>query len=75
MPFLEYYKMILERVSFHPELFIKEYKKASRHLHASDVGDLNQWINTRGFQVLLNEREKKEANNLIGQNGFYRPRT
>ena len=63
MPFLDYYKMILERVSFHPQLFVKEYEKANRHLHAAEVGDLNRWINARGFQVLLNERVKQEELN------------
>ena len=55
MPFLDYYKMILDRVSFYPELFIKEYKKAKRHLDASEVEKFNRWIDERGFQVILNE--------------------
>ena len=63
MPFLDYYKLILDRVSFCPELFEKEYKKAERHLHDADIGDLNRWINARGFHVLLNEREAQEAKN------------
>lgn len=53
MPLLDYYKEILDKVSFYPDLFVKEYGKAQRHLDASDVGNLNQWINTRGFQALL----------------------
>jgi len=63
MAFLDYYKMILDSVSFHPELFVKEYNKAKRQLHASDAGDLNRWINARGFQVLLNEPTKQEELN------------
>ena len=63
MSFLDYSKMILDRVSFYPELFVKEYKKAKRHLQESDVKDLNRWINARGFQILLNERVKQEAEN------------
>ena len=49
MSFLDYSKMILDRVSFYPELFAKEYKKAKRHLQDSDIGDLNRWINATGF--------------------------
>ena len=56
MPLLDYYKVILDKVSFYPDLFVKEYGKAQRHLDASDVGNLNQWINTRGFQALLKVR-------------------
>ena len=57
MPFLDYYKMILDRVSSYPEVFIKEYRKAKRHLQAAEVNDLNRWISERGFQVLLNVKE------------------
>ena len=63
MAFLDYYKMILDRVSFYPMLFTKEYKKARRHLDASDVEDLQRWINARGFQVLLNEHTSEEVKN------------
>ena len=63
MPILDYYKMILDRVSFYPELFVKEYKKAERQLHVSDIGHLNQWIDGRGFQPLLNERQPEKAEN------------
>jgi hypothetical protein len=52
--------MILDRVSFYPELFAKEYRKATRHLHTSEVGDLNRWVNARGFQVFLNEHVNHE---------------
>ena len=63
MPFLDYYKLILDRVRFYPELFEKEYKKAERHLPDADIGDLNQWINERGFQSLLNQRDVQKVKN------------
>ena len=60
MPYLDYYKMILDRVSFYPELFVKEYRKAKRQLQPSDVDDLHRWIHEKGFQILLNERKMSE---------------
>ena len=64
MAFLDYYKMILDRVSCYPEIFLKEYKKAERHLQGPEVGHLNQWLDARGLQVLLNECQtnKTETN-------------
>jgi hypothetical protein len=62
MSFLDYSKMILDRVSVYPELFVKEYKKAKRHLQESDMADLNRWINARGFHILF-ERVQQEAEN------------
>jgi len=65
MPFLEYYKMILDRVSFCPDLFAKEYKKAERHLQEPDLGHLNQWLDARGFQVLVNEYRDEKSRSPI----------
>ena len=47
--FLDYYKMILDKVSFDPHLFDKEYKKALRHLTAHEAGDLNDWLKSRNL--------------------------
>ena len=55
--------MILDRVSFYPELFVKEYKKAKRQMQESEIEDLTQWINAKGFLGLLNERVNQEAEN------------
>jgi len=63
MSFLDYSKMILDRVSFYPELFVKEYKKAKRQMQESEIEDLTQWINAKGFLGLLNERVNQEAEN------------
>ena len=69
MPYLDYYKMILDRVSPYPDLFVKEYQKAERQLQASEVGDLNQWINCRGFMNLLNQRAKQDTRELMEVEG------
>ena len=42
--FLEYYKNILEKVSFDFELFTKEYDKAVRTLNRKERDELNQLI-------------------------------
>lgn len=42
--FLDYYKMILQKVSFDPKLFKKEYKKAIKTLKTSEARLLEKWI-------------------------------
>ncbi|MDW7692896.1 hypothetical protein R9C00_10805 [Flammeovirgaceae bacterium SG7u.111] len=45
---LEYFKMILEKVSFHDELFEKELRKATNTLNAQDeILELKAWCNIR----------------------------
>ncbi len=51
--FLDYYKTILDKVSFDPNLFAKEYQKATRNLHTSEIGDLNSWLRSKGLQNIL----------------------
>lgn len=41
---LEYYKFILERVSFDPLLFEKEFRKAVSNLPENDASELRQWV-------------------------------
>ncbi len=41
---LEYYKFILERVSFDAILFEKEFKKAISNLPESDANELKAWV-------------------------------
>ncbi len=47
--FLDYYKMILEKVSFDKALFIKEYGKALRGLQPSEIDKLNAWVKGKGL--------------------------
>lgn len=41
---LEYYKFILERVSFDAILFEKEFRKAISNLPQEQVGELKAWV-------------------------------
>lgn len=43
MIMLEYTKLILSKVSFDPQLFVKEYKKAIQWLSPEDANTLLQW--------------------------------
>jgi DNA replication protein DnaD len=40
----DYTKMVLERVSFDPELFTKELKKAIRNLLPYEMEHLKKWL-------------------------------
>ncbi|NNC94445.1 MAG: hypothetical protein HKN92_02715 [Chitinophagales bacterium] len=43
MSSLEYAKIVLEKVSFDPKLFTKEYYKAIHNLLESEVFELYEW--------------------------------
>ena len=47
--FLNFYKLILEKVKFSPELFWKEYQKAIKLLDDSERNELNNWIYKNGI--------------------------
>lgn len=55
---LDYYKMILNKVSFDANLFVKEYQKAVRSLHINEVDDLNDWLKSNGLIVMASRSEK-----------------
>lgn len=59
--FLDYYKMILDKVSFDHVLLNKEYQKAKRNLQAHEVGDLNRWLRSKGYHGILNEKNNLAA--------------
>lgn len=40
----DYTKEVLERVSFNPELFIKELKKAIKNLLPYEIDHLRKWL-------------------------------
>ena len=54
--YLDYYKNILTKVSFDPQLFYKEYRKATRYLHSGELSELNNWLVLTGFHNMLPER-------------------
>lgn len=41
---LEYSKLILAKVSFHPELLKKEYRKAVARLNKEEAKELTEWL-------------------------------
>ena len=50
---LEYTKFILEKVSFDPSLFRKEYYKAIGKLVEEDVTELREWVRSRFRQEII----------------------
>jgi hypothetical protein len=48
---LDYYKTILEKVSFDSQLFSKEYNKAINALSHEERAALNNWIKARQFDA------------------------
>ena len=47
--FLNFYKLILEKVRFSPELFWAAYQKAIRLLDDYERDELNDWIYKNGI--------------------------
>ncbi|WPR77194.1 hypothetical protein [Algoriphagus sp. NG3] len=47
--FLNYYKMILEKVSFDKHLLQKEYWKAKQVLRETEVRELDYWLKNNGL--------------------------
>ncbi|WP_035463721.1 hypothetical protein [Algoriphagus vanfongensis] len=47
--YLDYYKTILEKVSFDKNLLMKEYHKALQVLQEYEKKELNNWLNSQGF--------------------------
>lgn len=42
--FLEFYKLVLDRVKFDQSLFWKEYNKAIKYLNDTEAEDLKSWV-------------------------------
>lgn len=53
--FLEYYKLVLEKVSFDRGLFMKEYRKACRMLKINEAKALRRWLAAEGYRQLLKD--------------------
>jgi hypothetical protein len=47
--FLDYYKIILQKVSFDQALFRKELKKALNTLEPREATELRRWLNSMGL--------------------------
>ncbi len=50
MSFLNYYKVVLEKVSFDHRLFAKEYEKALRSLNPDEIKELQNWLDYHGLR-------------------------
>ena len=50
--YLEYYKLILDKVCFREDLLRKEYRKALNWLKESEQEELNKWVQDRGYPSL-----------------------
>lgn len=61
--FLDYYKMILEKVSFDQQLLSKEYRKARHVLRAHEAKQLDYWLKAKGLypNVFLTEPSYKRT--------------
>ena len=50
---LEYYKVILTKISFDKKLFKKEYKKAIKHLDDDERAALKNWVRSQWNLLVL----------------------
>lgn len=51
--YLDFYKTILQKVSFDKILFSKEYKKAARDLSDHEKKELTQWLEEAGLMCFM----------------------
>jgi hypothetical protein len=56
--FLEYYKTVLDKVSFDYDLFAKEYRKATNVLSSEETAALNAWIKSSDWISSKTRRER-----------------
>jgi hypothetical protein len=53
--FLEYYKLVLDRISFDKNLFRKEYHKAIKQLRQVEKEQLHLWLQAQGLGAHLSD--------------------
>lgn len=59
---LDYYKMILNKVSFDANLFLKEYRKAIRSLQNHDeIGHLENWLRETGLHAIVAQSQDNHS--------------
>lgn len=61
MSFLDYYKLILQKVSFDPVLLKKEYRKAVQRLQPEEADQLKKWLRQKPFYQLMLPDRKESA--------------
>jgi hypothetical protein len=69
--YLDYYKQVLEKVSFDPQLFHKEYLKASKSLGFSEQEELDNWLQAKGIGYHILPLRKPEMTDLSANNFQY----
>lgn len=62
--FLDYYKMILQKVSFDPVLLKKEYRKAVQRLQPEEADQLKRWLRQKPFYQMMQHDGKETAMKL-----------
>lgn len=58
---LDYYKEILEKVSFDTQLLRKEYQKAKRILNQSEIELFERWIEEKGLRSAIISSKSKSS--------------
>ncbi|WP_421878837.1 hypothetical protein [Marinoscillum sp.] len=48
---VDYLKLILDKISFNRDLFVKEYRKGIRYLSPGERAELRKWLEGRGFTI------------------------
>lgn len=59
--FLDYYKIILCKVSFDPKLLKKEYTKAIKMLNPPEVKELDRWCQQNRLMIHKDALELRQA--------------
>ena len=72
--FLDYYKIVLDKVSFDHQLFMKEYRKALGLLSAREADDLHSWLDSKGL-LPLHRRPAPYDGWQRPESGAFAPRT
>ena len=65
--FLEYYKLVLDKVSFDSNLFRKEYHKAVKGLSEVEKNELQHWLRARDLYQHLSKPENEKVSELQTQ--------
>ena len=61
MSFLDYYKLILQKVSFDPVLLKKEYRKALQRLEPEEADQLKKWLRQKPYYRMMQPDNHKSA--------------
>lgn len=62
--FLDYYKLILQKVSFDPVLLKKEYRKAVQRLQPEEADQLKKWLRQKPFYQMIQPESKETSMRL-----------